>query len=223
MVSAIHWHESAMDLHVFPIPIPPPASLPFPSLWVIPLHQPWALVSQIQPGLVICFTLDSILVSMLFSLNIPSGITPAPLVPWNFHFPYHLMRILTISHSNHLLLHGPCKQKHSSTSRRHCRLTSGYHQGYYSKCSNSWQVFQLFQNTPLLFNDILLYWWFKLSEMSVVYSLHGLKSVEVNHIIVVTYVSPETMSDFSFMYVCVCVCVCVYKTLSLSIHLLMDT
>ena len=56
-----------------------------------------------------------------------------------------------------------------------------------------------------------------------VYSLHGLKSVEVNHIIVVTYVSPETMSDSSFMYVCVCVCVCVYKTLSLSIHLLMDT
>ena len=24
MVFAIHWHESAMDLHVFPIPIPPP-------------------------------------------------------------------------------------------------------------------------------------------------------------------------------------------------------
>ena len=28
MVFAIHWHESAMDLHVFPIPIPPPASHP---------------------------------------------------------------------------------------------------------------------------------------------------------------------------------------------------
>ena len=27
MVFAIHWHESAMDLHVFPIPIPPPTSL----------------------------------------------------------------------------------------------------------------------------------------------------------------------------------------------------
>ena len=31
---SIHWHESAMDLHVFPIPIPSPASLPIPSLWV---------------------------------------------------------------------------------------------------------------------------------------------------------------------------------------------
>ena len=30
VVFAIHWHESAMDLHVFPIPIPPPTSL---STW----------------------------------------------------------------------------------------------------------------------------------------------------------------------------------------------
>ena len=67
----MHWHESAMDLHVFPIPIPPSASLPIPSLWVFPVPQPWALVSCIQSGLVVCFSLDSILVSILFSQNIP--------------------------------------------------------------------------------------------------------------------------------------------------------
>ena len=76
VVFAIHWRESAMDLHVFPIPIPPPTSLPTPSLWVFPVHQPWAPVSCIQPTLAICFTLDSILVSMLFSQNIPPSPSP---------------------------------------------------------------------------------------------------------------------------------------------------
>ena len=55
-------------------PHPNPPFLPIPSLWVFPVHQLWALVSCIQPGLVICFTLDSILVSVLFSQNI----TPLP-------------------------------------------------------------------------------------------------------------------------------------------------
>ena len=39
MVFVVHWHESAMDLHAFPIPIPPPASLSTQSLWVFPVHQ----------------------------------------------------------------------------------------------------------------------------------------------------------------------------------------
>ena len=76
MAFSIHWYESTMDLHVFPFPIPPPASLSIPSLWVFPVHQPWTLVSCIQPGLVICFTLDSILVSMPFSQNIPPSPSP---------------------------------------------------------------------------------------------------------------------------------------------------
>ena len=59
-----------------PIPIPPPTSLSTQSLWVFPVHQPWALVSCIQPGLVICFTLDNIHVLMLFSQNIPPSPSP---------------------------------------------------------------------------------------------------------------------------------------------------
>ena len=59
---------------MFPSPIPPPTSLSTRSLWVFPVPQARALVSCIQPGLVICFTLDNIHVSMLFSGNItPSG------------------------------------------------------------------------------------------------------------------------------------------------------
>ena len=58
-----------MGLHVFPIPVPPPLSLSIRSLWVFPVHQGRALVSCIQPGLVICFTPDNIHVSMLEVFN----------------------------------------------------------------------------------------------------------------------------------------------------------
>ena len=54
-----------------PSPFPPPTSISTRSLWVFPVCKVQALVSCIQPGLVICFTLHIIHVLMLFSRNIP--------------------------------------------------------------------------------------------------------------------------------------------------------
>ena len=72
MVFAIHWHESAVDLPVFPIlttPLPPPSpSHPSGSSQCICPEHP---VSCIKPGLAICFTYGNIHVSTLFFQIIP--------------------------------------------------------------------------------------------------------------------------------------------------------
>ena len=74
---AIHQHESAMGVHVFPILNSPPFFLPIPipsgsSQCSSPEHP----VSWIEPGLVICFTYDNIHVSVLFSQIIPPSPSP---------------------------------------------------------------------------------------------------------------------------------------------------
>ena len=60
---------------MFPILNPPPSSLPTPSLWVVPVHQPQDPVSCIKSGLVTRFIYDIIHISMPFSQNIPPSPT----------------------------------------------------------------------------------------------------------------------------------------------------
>ena len=58
MVFVIHWHESAMDLHVFPIPIPHPTSLstwsfcPLDSKEIKPvnsnINKPWVYIGRVD-------------------------------------------------------------------------------------------------------------------------------------------------------------------------------
>ena len=72
----IHWGESSMGVHVFPILNPPLTSLPIhpsgSSQWTSPEHP----VSCIEPGRAICFTYDNIHVSMPSSQIIPPSPSP---------------------------------------------------------------------------------------------------------------------------------------------------
>ena len=64
---AIHQHESAMGVHVFPILEPPPTSLPIHPSGSSQCTSTEHPVSWIEPGLAIHFTYDNLHVSMPFS------------------------------------------------------------------------------------------------------------------------------------------------------------
>ena len=72
----MYQHESATGIHLCPILNPLPSSLPIPSLWVIPVHQPQASSTCIEPGLVTRFIYHIIHVPMPFSQIISPSPSP---------------------------------------------------------------------------------------------------------------------------------------------------
>ena len=73
---AIHQHESTTGIHVFPIPKPPPSTLPYHSSGSSQHTSPKQPVSCTELGLVIRFMYDIIHVSMSFSQIIPPSPSP---------------------------------------------------------------------------------------------------------------------------------------------------
>ena len=73
---AIHQHASTTGVHMFPLLIPPPTSLPYHPSGSSQCTSPKLPVSCIGSGLAICFFYDIIHVLMPFSQIIPLSLSP---------------------------------------------------------------------------------------------------------------------------------------------------
>ena len=72
----IHWNETSMGLHVFPLPIPPPTSLSTHSPQVFPVHQVRALPSHTPTMLMGAFNCLQSYLHAENSKNIPGAYNP---------------------------------------------------------------------------------------------------------------------------------------------------
>ena len=73
---AIYQNESVTGIHVFPILYPPPSSLPIPSLWVIPVHQPPSIQYHASNQ---DWQLVSYMILYVFQCHSPKSSPPFPL------------------------------------------------------------------------------------------------------------------------------------------------